>query len=106
MIPHAVTVAELQARLSSAGVHPVFLLTDASLEDEYRALVGEIGFGAVVPVDQAAAVATNYNGDYLPKAMMDGLEVLMPSFKTSRRNDELLVNFLGGSIRTVRRGPS
>lgn len=68
-------MAELQARLSSAGVHPVFLLTDSSLEDEYRALVGEIGFGAVVAVDQTAAAAENYNDDYLPKAMMDGLEV-------------------------------
>lgn len=75
VIPHGVTVAQLQERLSSAGVHPVFLLTDASLEDEYRALIGEIGFGAVVAVDQAAAAATNYNDDYLPKAMMDGLEV-------------------------------
>lgn len=76
MIPHGVTVAELQARLSSAGVHPVFILTDSSLEDEYRALVGEIGFGAVVAVDQTTAAAANYNDDYLLKAMMDGLEVL------------------------------
>lgn len=77
MVPHGITVPGLQARLSSAGVYPVFLLTDSSLEDEYRALVGEIGFGAVVAVDQAAAAAANYNGDYLPKAMTDGLEVLM-----------------------------
>lgn len=68
-------MSALQSRLSSAGVHPIFLLTDSSLEDEYRALVGEIGFGAVAAVNLAAAVASNYNDDYLPQAMVDGLEV-------------------------------
>lgn len=75
-IPHNVTVSELRSRLSSTGVHPVFLLTNPSLEDEYRALVGEIGFGAVVALNLADAIASNYNDDYLPGAMTDGLEVI------------------------------
>ncbi|CAM9344130.1 unnamed protein product, partial [Hapterophycus canaliculatus] len=75
-IPHDITVPELQSRLSSAGVHPLFLLTDPSLEDEYRALVGEIGFGAVVAVDQTEATATNYNDAYISQAMRDGLEAV------------------------------
>lgn len=68
-------MSELQSRLSSAGVHPIFLLTDSSLEDEYTALVEEIGFGAVVAVDETNAAANNYNDDYLPRALADGLEV-------------------------------
>lgn len=64
-IPHDVAVTDLQSRLSSAAVHPLFLLTDPSLEDEYRALVGEIGFGAVAAVNQTEALAANYNHDYL-----------------------------------------
>lgn len=75
-IPHGVNVPELQSRLSSAAVHPVFLLTDTSLENDYRALIGEIGFGTVAAVDPADAVATNYNDDYLPQALKDGLEAL------------------------------
>jgi len=71
-----VTVAELQSRLSSAAVHPVFLLTNSSLEEDYRALVGEIGFGAVAAVDPVDAVAANYNDDYLPQAMRHGLDAL------------------------------
>lgn len=74
-IPHGVTVPELQSRLSSTAVHPLFLLTDASLEDEYRALVGKIGFGTVAPVNQTEANATGYNDEYLSKALRVGLEV-------------------------------
>lgn len=69
-------MSELQSRLSSAGVHPIFLLTDSSLEDEYRALVGEMGFGAVVAVNLTDAIASSYNDNYLPQAMADGLEVI------------------------------
>lgn len=75
VIPHNVTVSELNSRLSSAGVHPIFLLTNASLYEEYRALVQEIGFGAVVAVDEDDALADNYNDNYLPYALERGLEV-------------------------------
>ena len=75
MIPHNITVSELNSRLSSAGVHPLFLLTNASLYEEYRALVRAIGFGAVVAFDEDDALGDNYNDNYLPKALKDGLEV-------------------------------
>ncbi|CAM9750475.1 unnamed protein product, partial [Ectocarpus sp. 4 AP-2014] len=75
-VPNGVAVSELQSRLSSAGVHPIFLLTDSSLEDAYTALVEEIGFGAVVAVNETNAAANNYNEDYLPRALADGLEAL------------------------------
>ena len=83
-IPHGVSVSELRSRLSSAGVHPVFLLTNTTLEGDYRALVGEIGFGAVAAVDPADAVAANYNDDYLPRAMRDGLEVRSHMYHSNR----------------------
>lgn len=87
-IPHGVTVSELQSRLSSAAVHPVFLLTNTSLEEDYRALVGEIGFGAVAAVDPADAIAANYNDDYLPQAMRDGLEALYAQAALLVRSDD------------------
>lgn len=65
----------LESRLSAAGVHPLFLLTDASLYSEYEALVREIGFGGVVALDQDDAMANNYNDRYLPAALWEGLEV-------------------------------
>lgn len=56
-------------------MHPIFLLTNASLYEEYRALVREIGFGAVVAFDEGDALGDNYNDNYLPEALEDGLEV-------------------------------
>lgn len=56
-------------------MHPLFLLTNESLEKDYQALVRELGFGAAVPVDETAAIANNYNDFYLPWALSKGLEV-------------------------------
>lgn len=93
MIPHSVTVSELSSRLSSAGVHPIFLLTNASLYEEYRALVGVIGFGAVVAFDKDDALGDNYNDNYLPKALEDGLEVRRGAATLSAANSR--VSFVG-----------
>ena len=67
MIPHNITVSELNSRLSSAGVHPLFLLTNASLYEEYRALVRAIGFGAVVAFDEDDALGTTTTTIICPK---------------------------------------
>lgn len=56
-------------------MHPIFLLTNATLLEAYQALVGEIGFGAVVAFDEDEAIAESYNDFYLPWAMATGLEV-------------------------------
>lgn len=85
MLPHGITVSELKARLSSAGVHPLFLLTDGSLDDAYQALVLEIGFGAAVAFDESDANLANNNDDYLPQAVVDGLEVPTASAHSDQR---------------------
>ena len=77
MLPHDVTVSELRYRLSSSGVHPVFLLTDEALTEAYGALVAEIGFGAAVAFDSEKAIAESFNDHFLPRALADGLKVLV-----------------------------
>lgn len=73
--PDDITLTDLTSQLAASGVHPLFLVTDESLDAQYQALVGEIGFGAAESIDAADALASNYNADYLPRALMDGLEV-------------------------------
>lgn len=74
-LPHGVTLSRLKSRLSSAGTHPIFLLTNQSLVEAYEAFVREIGFGTALAFDPAKAMSESYNDFYLPRALADGLKV-------------------------------
>lgn len=73
-LPGDLTMTSLTSQLHSSLVHPVFIVTNESLESEYEALVRQLGFGAVVAVDEEAEIASN-NYYYLLGTLMDGIEV-------------------------------